>query len=197
MKIIGLTGPTGTGKSTVSLVAASMGIEVIDCDKAARNITKKGAPVLQKLSLAFGADIIGTNGELDRKLLAERAFLTQTNTEKLNSIVLPVVVEDIKKRLNEFLALGVKTVLLDAPTLFESGIDSVCDEVIAVLCPENVRRSRIIERDNLTEQQAETRLRASKPDSFYKERTQHIIYSDVGFDEFSNAAKELLIRLAV
>ncbi len=178
MKIIGLTGPTGSGKSTVAKYFSDLGVQIIDCDLVAREVTEIGSPLLPLLVDAFGDEILADDGSLIRKELAKRAFSSEMGTEKLNSIMLPFIADRIKEILDIFAADGVECVMLDAPTLFESGLDSICDSVLAVLCDEEIRKKRIILRDNLTEEQAVTRLSAGKPDSFYTEKTRHIVVND-------------------
>ncbi len=195
MIIIGLTGPTGSGKSTVAALAEKKGFLVIDCDKVASVVTKHNKELLDKLCQAFGNDIINQQGELNRKLLAERAFSTADSTEKLNEISLPFIVSEISKMLLKAKKDNVKTVVLDAPTLYESGIDEVCDSVIAVLCPKNIRRERIITRDGLTPNEADVRLNASKPDEFYTMKTKHIIYNIGDFQSFRSTALEVLCKV--
>lgn len=184
MKIIGLTGPTGSGKSTVAKYFKSLGVEIIDCDLVAREVTEIGSPLLPLLAETFGDEILADDGSLIRKKLAKNAFSSKTETEKLNSIMLPFIANRIKEILDVFATDGVECVMLDAPTLFESGLDSICDSVLAVLCDEEIRKKRIIERDNLTEEQAVIRLSASKPDSFYTEKTRHIVVNDGEMEKF-------------
>ncbi len=186
-KIIGLTGPTGVGKTTLCNAASELGIDVINCDKVARETTKDPA-LLEALAGEFGADVV-KNGELDRKLLASRAFSSSEKTERLNQIVLPAVVARIKSLING------KTVILDAPTLYESGLDEICDTVIAVLSTQEKQKERIIARDNLSEAEAQTRLSAQKDNAFFLSRANHAIYNNQTEQEFETEAIKLLKRI--
>ena len=114
MKIIGLTGPTGAGKSSLNTVAEDFGLKVIDCDIFARKAVEKGSEGLKALVIAFGEDILSPDGTLDRKIMAQKAFSTPENTEKMNKTLLPFIVRLV---LNECKG---QDVLMDAPTLIES-----------------------------------------------------------------------------
>ena len=113
-------------------------------------VVEPGSPLLELLTEAFSDDIINLDGTLNRKRLAAAAFKDEESTELLNSIMLPYISNTIIETVDALKTEGVDNVLLDAPTLFESGLDSMCKSVVAVLCPEKLRRERIIERDNLT-----------------------------------------------
>lgn len=192
MKIIGLTGPSGTGKSTVALLAENLGYSVIDCDKVAASVTDDPA-LLAKLEAEFGG--VTEKGRLNRKALADKAFASKEKTDKLNGIMLPVVVDAIDKKIKSLKDSGCKAVLLDAPTLYESGADNICNDVIAVLANEKIRRERILKRDGLTEAQLEKRLNAAKPDSFYLERAGHIIYNNGDLESFKESAAEIFKKI--
>ena len=110
--LVGLTGPTGSGKSTAAAVAEKMGIKVIDCDKLARKAVERGSEGLKALVNAFGSDILASDGSLDRKAMAKRAFSSQENTELLNKTLLPHISELVKSQLDA------EHILLDAPTFF-------------------------------------------------------------------------------
>ena len=172
--LVGLTGPTGSGKSYASTVARKMGIKVVDCDVLARKAVLPQTPGLKALTEAFGEEILNADGTLNRKKMAAAAFSTPENTQLLNKTLLPYITELVKAELNE------EKILLDAPTLFESGLDSICNTTIAVLADHSQRRARIIQRDGLTINEAEQRMNAGKPDVFYIEHADHIIYNNDG-----------------
>lgn len=170
--IIGLTGPTGSGKSSASVAARKMGFKVIDCDKVARVAVEKGTKGLAAVVDAFGEDILNPDETLNRKALAQKAFASSEKTNLLNKTLLPFISELVIKQ-----ATG-ELVLMDAPTLFESGMDSICDFTVAVLADEEIRLSRIIKRDNIDEAAARLRISAGKTEEFYKENADYIIYNN-------------------
>ena len=169
--IIGLTGPTGSGKSTACKAAEELGFYVINCDKTARKATDD-KKCLDELSVAFGKDIVGKDGMLDRKALAQKAFISEEKTELLNKTIFPFITKLIEDEIEN---CGYNKILLDAPTLYESGIDSICSAVITVTADENVRLERILKRDGISVADARLRINAGKNDDFYKARTPHII----------------------
>lgn len=187
--IIGLTGPTGAGKSTVSAAAEQFGLKVVNCDLLARKAVEKGTEGLKALTAAFGNGILEKDGSLNRKELAAVAFKTPENTELLNKTLLPHIVKLVKKETNS------KNALLDAPTLFESGLNSECVKTIAVLADKKLREERITARDNITKQQALLRINAGKSDDFYKMHADCIIYNNgdenAVITRFSNILKEI------
>jgi len=186
VRIIGLTGPTGSGKSLVSEVAKAEGYQVINCDLIARKATEKGSYGLLCLVAAFGEEILNNDDTLNRKELAKIAFSSKENTELLNKTLLPHIV----KLVNENIVAD--KVLLDAPTLFESGIDSECELTVAVLADKKIRKQRIISRDNITETEAELRINAGKSDEFYKLKADYIIYNNGNIEEFKAKFLEIL-----
>lgn len=176
--IIGLTGPTGSGKSSACKLCESYGLKHIDCDLLARKAVEKGSNGLKALVNAFGSGILNQDGTLNRKLLAKIAFSEKAKTELLNATIFPfiraLVMEETKSG----------NILLDAPTLFESKIDNVCFKTIAVLSDKEIRIKRIIARDNLTEEEALTRISAGKTDNFYKEYANYVVYNNKTEEEF-------------
>ena len=167
---VGLTGPTGAGKSYVCEIFRQKGFKIIDCDKIAHELTVKNAPILTELANEFGEDVV-KNGELDRKLLASRAFDTKEHTKKLNSILHPAIAEKCKEE-----AQGLT--VLDASQLFEANMQNDCYKVIGVLADEDVRIKRIIARDNITEQQAKLRMSAQFDNDYFIDNCDYIIYNN-------------------
>ncbi len=185
-KIIGLTGPTGAGKSSAAAVCRAFGVKHIDCDALARKAVEKGTAGLNAVIEAFGNDILNSDGTLNRKALAQKAFKDPKSTELLNKTLLPFIKELV---LNE---IEGDAVLLDAPTLFESGINEICVKTIAVLSDIEKRLARIIKRDNISEEEALLRINAGKTVEFYLEKCDFIIYNNLDENTFNNEFSNLL-----
>lgn len=188
--IIGLTGPTGAGKSTAAVAAKSFGLQVIDCDKSARAATEKGTDGLNALVAAFGDEILSPDGSLDRRALAAAAFASSQKTELLNKTILPHIVKLVLAEADG------KNVLLDAPTLFESGLNSVCTAVIAVSADVKIRKERIIKRDGLSPDAAILRINAGKTDEYYKQKADYFLYNNSDekafYERFSDILKNVI-----
>ncbi len=191
IRVIGLTGPTGAGKSTVAAVWRQMGLPVIDCDTLARQATQPGSPYLDALAETFGDDIRRADGSLDRALLAQRAFADPEHTARLNAITHPAILALIRQRLEDAADEGNSTAVLDAPTLFESGADALCDTVVAVLAPAEQRLARIRARDGLTPEQAQQRMAAQPPDGFYARPGVLVLQNDTTQETLRDAAARL------
>ena len=186
-RIIGITGPTGAGKSILSEALRQAGVPVLDADAAAREVTVPGHPCLAELADAFTDKILLPDGSLDRKALAKAAFSSEEGTVKLNSITHPHILALLQKRIAEALSRG-DAVAVDAPLLFESGLDALCTETVAVLAPPSRRRRRIMRRDGLTAEEAEARMAAQPGEDFYLDRADGILYNRGTLKSFRAAA---------
>ena len=171
---VGLTGPTGAGKSTVAGLLREHGFAVIDADHIAREITLPGSPVLTELAGAFGTDILNT-GVLDRAKLAERAFSTPERTQTLNAITHPHIVRRMEEERENVFRSGARVAVMDGAQLFEAGADRICDLVAVVTAPDDVRLARLIRRDGLPVEKLKERMAAQLPRSCYEERADIII----------------------
>lgn len=175
MKVYGLTGKTGAGKSTVAEKLEKMGFCVIDGDKIARSITEKGKPAISMLANEFGCDIIEDDGSLNRKLLASRAFKDRESTAKLNAITHPIIKAEFEKELRKAEAEGFSFAVIDAAALLESSCKDLCEKIIVVTAPEKIRLSRVLLRDGITKEQALIRINAQFPDEYYNEKADILI----------------------
>ena len=177
MTVYGLTGKTGAGKSTVAAMLKEKGFYVIDGDVIARHITDKGKPALRLLSERFGADIINSDGTLNRRLLASRAFSSPENTAALNSITHPLITEEFKEETEKAVKEGYTKAVIDAAALLDSDCKNLCSKIIVVYAPEELRLKRILSRDAITEEEAKIRMRAQKSDEYYFSHADIIVKS--------------------
>lgn len=192
--VIGLTGPTGAGKSTVAGVLQDLGCSIVDADRIARSITRQPS-CLNKLQEAFGADIIGKDGALDRQLLAKRAFSSPENTARLNAITHPAVIAESNRQIAAAAQTECRAVILDAPLLFESGGQALCDATIAVLLAPQSRLRRIMARDGITREQAQARMNAQNPDSYYEENADYIFDGGTDWSVLKDGVASLLNKI--
>ena len=190
--MIGLTGPTGAGKSTVAAAFASLGCVVIDCDKVARRITDTPA-CLSALQRVFGADI-ARDGKLDRKLLAARAFADAASSQKLNEATHPLVMEEVQRRINAC-DESARAVIVDAALLFESGADALCDQTVAVIAKPELRMARILRRDGISGAQARARLAAQQPNAYYTARASYAMDGGIDMAQVPQETEKLLHAL--
>ncbi len=182
MKIIGLTGLTGAGKSTVAQRLMAYGCYHIDADKVAKDVINNSEKVKNKLKERFGDDVINADGTTNRSLLATRAFKDEESTNALNEITHPAVTEEIKKIIEQKKNDGIRAVIIDAIALFESGEDSLCDFTVAVVAPLDIRLERIMARDNITKEKALERINAQKDESFFTKRANFVLWNYPPYD---------------
>lgn len=192
IKVVGLTGQTGAGKSSVSKIIRAQGIEVIDCDIVSREVVANEKRCVADLALEFSITILNMDGTLNRKRLGSIVFGDKAKLEKLNEIIFPYIKEYIYRRIEELEQEGRDIVVLDAPTLFESGIDAECDFVISVIAPEKQRLNRIVIRDHLSDEEARKRMASQHNDEFYTSRSQLVIVNDGDQHDLHVKALELV-----
>jgi dephospho-CoA kinase len=166
--LIAVTGQTGSGKTTFCRTLEELGFAVIYADLSARAVVEKGKPCLKMLADIFGLEIIAESGELNRPKLADIVFNDREKLQILNDTMYPFITEHI---FNIIAKLPKNTtVVLDAPTLFESRINLRCDLIIGILASsEQEQTARIMKRDNITEQQVKARIASQKPQKFFIE----------------------------
>ena len=175
--VIGLTGGSGSGKTVISKELEKAGCAVIDCDKITRHSSVYDDECVKELAEAFGDDIVN-GGELNRKLLAERAFASSEGKKELNRITHPRIMKKVMHEYNSLVSRGEEIIVFDAPTLFEAGLDSKCSRIISVTAPKSIRIARIMKRDNISFEAAERRISAQNDDEYFIKRSDHIIIND-------------------
>lgn len=175
-KLVGLTGKTGAGKSTVSALLKEKGAYIIDGDIVAREVLVDNCALLNKLSEEFGSNIINADGTLNRRALAKEAFSTQKNTEKLNSLMHPAINAAIFEEAEKAF-LNYDIVIVDAAAIIESGFTEKSDYLIVVHAPVEIRKERIIKRDGLSVTDADIRINGQKDDEFYLSRADFVFYN--------------------
>lgn len=180
-KLIGITGGSGCGKSYLSGRLRERGIPVIDCDLVSREIMGKGTPCAKEVCGFFSNEIL-ENGEINRRKLGNIVFADSEKLNKLNEITHKYILESIYNKMEKEES---QVVCVDGATLIESGIK--CDMMVGVVADKEVRKKRIMERDNLSAEDAELRIGAQKDASFYKENCDFVIDNSLGnvdIDEF-------------
>ena len=193
--VIGLTGQTGAGKSTVSKVFVQNGFRLIDADAISRHVVARGSHCLADLQECFTDAILTPDGELDRKVMAPIAFSDHRKLEMLNTIMYPYIVGEILRMIHRFSQQNHKLILLDAPTLFESRADDFCDLIISVVAKPELRMQRIMERDHISEKAAQQRMEMQLTEEFFRLHSDTVLENNSSFSELWDAAQELSAKL--
>lgn len=185
MRIIGLTGGSGTGKGTFAALLREKGAGWVDADAVYRTLCAENREMLAALDAAFGG-VLDQNGALDRPKLASIVFADPEKLKKLNAITLPYI---RAASLEAMRAQGdCPFVLYDAPTLFEVGADDLCERIIGVLADTEVRVQRIMARDGLDETAARARIGAQPDADFYRARCNYIVENNGGIADLQRQA---------
>ena len=158
MKKVGLTGGIGSGKSTVARMLGGAGFAVVDADQVARDIMDPGSPVLEEVAAAFGADLIGDDGVLDRGELARRAFATTEDTQRLNAITHPAIRAESERRFAAAEEAGEQAVIYDMPLLVDLGLNQDMDLTVVVDVDKEERIRRLVDKRGLDEADARARM---------------------------------------
>ncbi len=195
MRIIGITGNSGSGKSTVSkMISENYEAKVIDADKIAKKMTKNNGEYLQAIRQAFGEDVI-KNNELDRKKLADIVFSNKTEKEKLDSLTFEYVVIRIKEKIKKAqIKSDIKYIVLDVPLLFESKLNEVCNYTIGVTAPKIEKIKRICKRDKLSKEKALQRLNSQPDDEFFIQQCDFII-ENINNEKTEEKVNEIMLKL--
>ena len=174
MRIIGLTGGIGSGKSTVSGMLRALGATVVDADEAARAVVEPGQPALADIVAAFGQEVVGPDGRLDRRAVEARVFSDEAARRRLNAITHPRVREWMATRIADAGAAGAEIVVMDTPLLYEAGLDAGVAETVVVWVPQEVQVQRAVAR-GMDESDVRARVAAQMPLDEKRDRATHVI----------------------
>ena len=179
MYIIGLTGSIASGKSTVSRILAKCGAPIVDADLIARAVAKRGEMGWRKIVDAFGKGVLQEDGELDRARVGEMIFRDATKRAELDGIMHPIILERMETEIATYKKHGEQIVVLDVPLLLELGWQDKVSVIWLVAVSRDTQKRRLMERNNLTEDQASVRI-ASQMSIEEKRRYADVIINNDG-----------------
>jgi dephospho-CoA kinase len=186
MVVIGITGGIGSGKGLATEFCRSRGAVVIDADEVARELTRAGEPLVEKIAAEFGQEFLREDGSLDRRKLARSVFRDAKATTRLNRITHPPIMAAIEQEIERLAAEGkTKVVCVVAPLLLEAGYghgDKV-DRVLVMVAEEGERVRRVMKRDGLTEEEVRQRMSAQMPMDEQRRRGDWVVDTTAGKEQ--------------
>jgi len=195
MKVIGLTGGIGSGKSTVSQFLAELGAVILNADEVGHEAFKPDTEVWRQLIAAFGRRIVTPDGNIDRKKLGNIVFGNPESLSRLNQIMHPPMYDIVKDQLEEYRRQGVDVVVLEAPLLLEAGWTSLVDEVWVTTAPEATALKRLEERSGMSQAESLTRIRSQISSEERRRHADVVINTDCDLDELKARVRELWQKL--
>lgn len=195
MRLFGLTGGIGSGKSTVTRRFRERGLPVIDADDLARRAVARGTDGLRRVVERFGSGVLAPDGELDRKRLASIVFEDEPARRDLNAIVHPLVGVLAAECTRELAERGEPLACYEVPLLFEGHLESALRPVVVVFAPPDVQVARTVARDRCTEDEARARIRAQLPLAAKAGRADYVVDNSTSLDRALAAADDVLDRI--
>lgn len=183
MRVIGLTGGIGSGKSTIAKYLAGLGAVVIDLDKVGHEVLKSGSQAFKRVVSEFGKDILDASGEIDRARLGNLVFKNQKALRRLNRIIHPAIDKVVYERIEEYRRRGVKVVVLEAAAMLEAGRAAQADEIWVAVAPEAAVLHRLSERSSYSEEESRERIRSQLSSEERAEQADVVIDTDCSLDE--------------
>ena len=194
VRIWGLTGNIGSGKTTVGRMLSTRGIPVVDADQVAREVVEPGRPALREIASRFPGALL-PDGSLDRKALAARVFADPADREALNRIVHPRIAEEVAGRMAALAAAGEKIAVYEAALIVENGLQQGLDGLIVVSAPPETQIARLRLREGMSEGEARARI-ASQLTQVEKTRHATVVIDNSGSEaELSEKVERLVSRL--
>lgn len=192
MRVIGITGSSGSGKTTVCKIIKKLyNSEILDADKVAKELSNDvNSDYYREMVKLFGKECLLEDNMLNRKKIAEIIYQDEAKRESLNNLTFNYVVKKMKKDLSEIKDKDL--VIIDAPLLYEAGVDKLCDKVIAIIAEKGNKVKRICLRDGIDELFAKKRLLIQNEDDFYINKADYVIYNNKDFKELEESIKKVL-----
>ncbi|MEW5706137.1 MAG: dephospho-CoA kinase [Actinomycetota bacterium] len=196
MKLVGVTGPIASGKTSFAAMLAEKGALVIDADAIARDVVKPGKPAWQQIINYFGEDILQPNREIDRRKLGEIVFNAPEKLASLNKIVHPHVIAQIDRELENIERQygNGQVVVVDVPLLIEVGLHKRCDLVVVVTADEDIRFARLL-KQGLSKEDAKARMKAQKDKEKLEEEADIVIKNNTTLNALREKAEEVWLRI--
>ena len=190
--IIGITGSSGAGKSTIcEILQKEYNVKIINADKIAKKLSCKGTSYINEIIKKFGKDIVDEKGELKRKKLAQIIYNNSDKRKELNNCTFKYIKKEIEEEIKEIEKDEI--IIIDAPLLFECGLEKLCDKVIGVISKRDLQIERIIVRDNIDYNQAESRLNAQEDNEFYIKKCDAIIENNNDIEDIEKKIRKIWI----
>lgn len=187
---IGITGNIGSGKSTFCNFVKSKNFNIVDADYEAKNILAEDVNVKSKIIKLFGEEsYIEGNPNID--FLAKNVFISPENVKKINSIVHPVTIDRINAKMNQILETN-ELVFVESALIFEANIDDIFDYIILITANDDVKITRVKERDNINEEEIQRRLENQMSESFKKQNSDFIIENNSSLNDFKIKSEFIL-----
>ncbi|ASA20338.1 dephospho-CoA kinase [Paenibacillus donghaensis] len=195
--IMGLTGGIASGKSTVSAMFVNRGAGLVDADVIAREVMLPGSGVLEAAVQQFGSGILQVDGTLNRARLGEIVFRDPVAREQLNAITHPAIRQETNRQMHSLESAGSALVIVDIPLLYESGLETMFGQIIVVYVPRSMQLTRLMERNSLTLEQAEGRLKAQMDIELKRRRADVVIDNSGGLADTERQVALLWDRLGL
>ena len=191
-EVIGLTGQTGAGKSTVRKLLKAKGAAVIDADFVAHEVADNNLSCLTDIVEHFSCMVLDEKGKLNRRALGRIVFSDRKKLALLNKIMFPYIVSAIKGQVTAYEQAGAQTIVIDGATLIESGCAKMCSVLVSVTADEETRLTRIIHRDGISKRDAVRRVSAQNPEEFYIKASDYVIKNNGTPGDLERAAERVL-----
>jgi dephospho-CoA kinase len=195
VKLIGLTGGIASGKSTVAAILRRLGASIVNADELSREVVQPGQDAWNEITKSFGSDILQEDMTLDRKKLRKIVFDNPEARKKLEAIIHPRVRALAEKRISELAASGSSVIVYEVPLLFEAQIHLWLRPVVLVACDIETQKKRLLERDHLTELEAQQHIAAQMSLAEKRKLADYVIENDTTLEELEQQVRAVLQKI--